>query len=518
MSSLAVDRRPTPAAATTPPRRRFRKRPWLAAVALLGLAAAVAAGLVARSRYVATIACDTEAALAALDRSDPGWRLDAIEAARAPVPEAQNSATVVLAAARLIPDGWPLRRASALKDDEAEPIANNWLTRLDEVEPNRRLDDRTRAVLGAELKALAPALSQARRLADMPNGRHPIDRRENPRGAADAWTRPVSDVVRLLRLDARLRADSGDVDGAIASMKAALNAARSVGDEPDLAMQTLRLREVAQALLVLEEALGQGEASDGALQGLQSLLETESAHPGLRLALRGERAALAEFYGRLAAGRLRSLDGGAEADVPEWRRRLYMGAVFEWERRVIVEDFTENIALLALPDAERATAMAERIGRIEAALAESPVLESHARMFAPDLRSLMIQDDWNRANLAYHLAAIASERFRMARGRWPLKSDELAPAFLARVPNDPNRPGLATEPERLIEGLWFPARVALPGRPAGRSVGSRKASWRSRRDYAVAGATTVFLFDVDHRRLPALPASGVFEDDGDVKE
>src|SRR6185437_13587807 len=45
--------------------------------------------------------------LAELDRSDPGWRLEDIEAAREEVPDEENSARVIVDAARLLPRPWP---------------------------------------------------------------------------------------------------------------------------------------------------------------------------------------------------------------------------------------------------------------------------------------------------------------------------------------------------------------------------------------------------------------------------
>ena len=44
-----------------------------------------------------------KAALAEMDRTDPGWRLPDIEAARVVVPDAENSALRVIAANKLLP-------------------------------------------------------------------------------------------------------------------------------------------------------------------------------------------------------------------------------------------------------------------------------------------------------------------------------------------------------------------------------------------------------------------------------
>jgi len=49
---------------------------------------------------------DLAAAIAELDRSDPGWRLADIEAARRKMPNEKNSAQIVLAARRALPRVW----------------------------------------------------------------------------------------------------------------------------------------------------------------------------------------------------------------------------------------------------------------------------------------------------------------------------------------------------------------------------------------------------------------------------
>src|SRR5262245_58856806 len=48
-----------------------------------------------------------EAVVEELDRSDPTWRLEQMEAAREQLPEGENSARVVMAVSRMLPKSWP---------------------------------------------------------------------------------------------------------------------------------------------------------------------------------------------------------------------------------------------------------------------------------------------------------------------------------------------------------------------------------------------------------------------------
>src|SRR5262245_29722351 len=53
-----------------------------------------------------------------LDENDPNWRLHDMEAAREMIPEAQNSAPVIMTAARLIPRGWNSQKLADLIDND----------------------------------------------------------------------------------------------------------------------------------------------------------------------------------------------------------------------------------------------------------------------------------------------------------------------------------------------------------------------------------------------------------------
>src|SRR5436305_12905989 len=88
--------------ATLPPPIRRRRRIWLRlALGLLAVMAACYGVLVYRAHW------ELSAVMAELDRRDPGWRLEEIEAAREVIPPQQNSAGPLLAARALLPAQWP---------------------------------------------------------------------------------------------------------------------------------------------------------------------------------------------------------------------------------------------------------------------------------------------------------------------------------------------------------------------------------------------------------------------------
>src|SRR5262249_46501919 len=154
----------------------------------------------------------------ALDRAEPGWRLKDLEAARDAVPEEENSARVVVAARKLLPPDWPPREL---------------VDALDGLLPPERLTPEQWARLSAALQAVGRGAAGAAKLAARPRGRPHIPYRrvvlntplEDQQGARSAAV--------LLKYDALRRADAGDMAGALASCRAALNAGRSIGDEPN---------------------------------------------------------------------------------------------------------------------------------------------------------------------------------------------------------------------------------------------------------------------------------------------
>jgi hypothetical protein len=217
--------------------------------------------------------------IAALDASDPDWRLEGIERTRVNLPEADNSARVVVKAFSLLGGGFP-------------PAPLDETFRHVEHAPNVRLDAARARLLERELFARATALAEARRLAGMPRGRHHLSFGAHPltvRLNDQNNTRPVA---ALLQFDAMNRAHEGDIRGALESCRAALNAGRSLDDEPFIISQFIRMVCISVACNAVERVLAQGEAADGDLALLQKLLELEEKHPTLLVAFRGERALL----------------------------------------------------------------------------------------------------------------------------------------------------------------------------------------------------------------------------------
>src|SRR5581483_11326406 len=136
-------------------------------------------------------------------------------------------------------------------------------------------------------------------------------------------------VARLLALEATLRAQDGDLEGALACCQAILNTFASAAEEPSLDAWVYAWASGYEALWQLERILAQGEPPPEALVAVQALLQGQEARPSFLTALSGERARYAAFaeqtgrpdiYGTelTVAGRLRmAARGQLRASVRE---------------------------------------------------------------------------------------------------------------------------------------------------------------------------------------------------------
>ncbi len=226
-------------------------------------------------------------AVAELDRTDPGWHLQDIEAARAAVPEKENAAVVVAKAHRLMPKSWP---SPALSE------------RIGKLAPQEQLDAEDVACLRTELDESSTALDEARKLATVPNGRNPITYKRDFISTLLLHVQNARAVFALLSYDVFLQTQDGDLQGALRSCRALLNAVRSLGDEPLFITQLVRMAGVRIACQAVERVLAQGELDPDDLRDLQKLLAEEERFPRLLVAARGERAGLHEWFDALENG------------------------------------------------------------------------------------------------------------------------------------------------------------------------------------------------------------------------
>jgi tRNA A-37 threonylcarbamoyl transferase component Bud32 len=359
-------------------------------------------------------------AVAELNRLDPGWRLESIEAQRdsrrKALPPEQNAALRVEAARHLLPAGWPGPDIDRLPDVLSGPAPP---------------DDSLKGTVEAALKPAAPALAKARRLADLPQGSY-----------AFSWTRDglttklphlqnLPPVCRLLELDVARLAGGTDPDAALASCRALLNTGRSVGDEPAAISQLTRIACVTRAVKAVECVLARGEPSEKALAATQDLLADEAAQPLLLIMARGERGMVHWVMSACEAGdfdvRQMLLLLGADKEAVQ---KLPEGTSARPAHVWLLRHLTRLVNLAQMPPQEQSA----QIEQWQKAVKDAPPLARLMLVAGPKLVQVCQE---NQARLRCAVAAVAAERYRRAHGRWPDALADMTPALLPEVPRDP---------------------------------------------------------------------------------
>jgi hypothetical protein len=362
-------------------------------------------------------------AIAEADRLDPGWRLDDLEAAGRAIADDENAALCAAAAHRLMAGTWPRWPVEQVTDPGA------MQKRLAEISADEPLTQLQVVALKGLLKNEAAALAEARKLADMPRGRcapggfaHSIWR-----GAGHPHIALVRDVTELLGYDILLRAQTQDMDGALASCRALVNASASGGDEPSFDTQFRRLLRRTAIARKVERVLAHGEASEAALAALQRLLADEEAQPLFLWAARANRAAWDQLFDKIEAGEFRN-----ESDFLA-RNLHWMG--MNADRASMLKLNTEIVEIAKAPLEERDQLFEQR----QTLARHMPIfsrefLRPKVQKLTTDLHA---QEMRTRAELRCAIAALAAERYRRTHDAWPETLAALTPAQLEATPIDP---------------------------------------------------------------------------------
>jgi hypothetical protein len=464
---------------TTPPGVRPRRR-WLwrwSFRVFLALLAVVAVLFLyyAHRRREALVAL--RAAVAELDRTEPGWRLNDLEAARAPVPDDQNSALVLIEAYRSLPPGW-------------EP--DKTLERVKDLPPNMRLDDQEATDLREELAELQPALHETQKITTLPNGRYPANWLRDLTAFDLHDVQHARRLMSLLQCGLLVQAQDGDLRGALRSCRALLNVARSIGDEPLAISQLVRIAGIGIVYKSTERVLNQGDPRGEDLLSLQRLMEEEERFPRLLVSLRGERAYMHAVAEAMEAGDVRPRDHApGPASRWDWVGEMVVMDMFRAAHPNLLALHTEGVKLAALPAHQRVQPMKN----LEAKWRRQPGVERGLFPIAAVFDKAARRID---GQLRCVITAVAVERYRGQYDRLPDTLDQLVPDYLAEVPIDPfdGEPlGYQRLDDRIVVYSRCPI-ITLNALDAGEQAYDPD-------DPSPPGVgLAVHLYDVKHRRRP----------------
>jgi hypothetical protein len=507
--------------ALNPPPRRSRIRRWARWLLKALLVLFVIGGitfLVARTTIRMQGRSELREVTERLDRKDPGWRVEDIEAARARAapPDEQDSSLVVDRVQKLIPDNWLLfnhheKPAKLFSSNHRFPPDELLIGPHDEETPwvvdviidlrlRNRLGPDEPLPLGDLVASTEPARTLARSLRKLPHGYCKIEYSDNPiffdsRGIAFRRR-----VVALLQDDALLAAHRNDAVTGLQAAHAALNAGRSFGDTSNESTQKIRLscvkRGIVTAMSVL--ALTDPKKPIIELEELQTAILKEAEEPILVSTLRGERALLNLTMENLENGKFfKFMEMQAKPEskkyLPSSREIWFYRTFLPWDHAYGLEIMTRWIEVAKQPTHRWFEAIQEvkdTPSKREEILGEMGYGPSFASRHSEGIVLSMIR---YRAELVTAAAALACERFRVTRDRWPTSLEEIPKELLAEVPKDP----FNGEPIKLVEQEDGIAIV---------TVGKQKFFQETDRTGPLGGAEYGWrLYNPDQRGLPPLP-------------
>jgi hypothetical protein len=395
-----------------------------------------------------TRADELDEAIAEADRLDPGWTYkDLLEKRKKErPPDDRNSVLQAQRALRLLPGDWLQSRPgddeSPLRSDE-RPRGARLYTELTNLEPNRRLSEPVAEGLRAELDELAPALAEARRLVDYPSGQTEFTPAKNPMATLLPYAQDARQLVRLLQFDVNRRTQDSRPDEALGSVHAMLNVSRSIGDEPTLISQFVRMAIDGVAGASLQRVLAQGEPSEAVLARLQAELAREATVPRYLYGLRGERALNFDLIGKLATGELTAKDLSGDDTLEPAVRLQPPGdrsrAFYRRNQAVALRFMNRAVEIAKKPFDEQAPFWVQWNADLTALKADRLKALSHSLvlLLLPAVEAAWKADQRVTSVLQSCTAAVACERYRRNEGRWPGELADLVPMYLPAVPTDP---------------------------------------------------------------------------------
>jgi len=395
--------------AAIPSRRPRRGRRVL--IILLGLLFMGAGGFVL---FIWLSTSALERLMAEMDRDDPGWRLEEIEAKRRVTPDERNAAIQVLAVRRV--QGAQSMVVTAVIQPAFENLA-----------PPVQLNEQQLALLVGRFTAMGQAVTEARKLKDMPTGHFPT------KFTADYFSTPldcqeVRGVAELLSWDAALRAQTLDADGALDSCLALHHTARAMGDEPRLVAVLIRYACNALFVGALERTLAQiplTAMSEDRLKSLQKAVAEEGSEARFLAAVRGERAGVHQCFQAIkhgkAAPRILGQPSALAAQIP---------GMIQYQHVATLRAHNKIVAASRL-NAQEAD---KEIETLEQNIRQESIW---VRENFAALSKIKAADRRSQAWLRCAQAALAAERFRISKERWPDSLDELVgTGYLESIPTD----------------------------------------------------------------------------------
>jgi hypothetical protein len=374
-------------------------------------------------------------AIAEADRVDPGWRIEDIERNREVVPPVDNSAILMADVHALLPDDWKRAemRGSGIGGGPVPMRGMMLFSALPLESPNVLLSTGLADAVRDECKRLSEAIAKSRKLVHHPKGRYDVVFPTDYIGMRLDHVQDARTIARLIDFDALARVQEGDADGALESCRALLNAGRSIGDEPLLLSQIVRISITTMTCSAVERTLARGEPGDEALAAMQNALAAEAEVPYAETGLRGERGLVFRMIGSMGRNDLPAESLALPRFGPA------RPVVCQYNQGLSLHLLTDAVAIARKPDhlqpplwrgwqSRLSTKNRSRVELIGGML---------AYLLVPAMEGIAPISTRARCLVGATAVLAAAERFRKAENRWPESIQELETTLQTKLPLDP---------------------------------------------------------------------------------
>jgi hypothetical protein len=297
--------------------------------------------------------------------------------------------------------------------------------------------------LPAEMKQLVSeyladnteALRLLHQAASMKRCRFPVDLSKGDIWSVQPNLSQLKQGVRLLYLEAIENSENQRPEQAAESVIASLGIARALNQKPTIISRLVANACQGVSIASLQHVLNRTSLTDEQLAKLAvAFVETEDPQ-GLTRASIGERCLGIDGFDRIRSGKVAIEDVFLFSEIPpSFVLALYRPAGLLRLDELVYFGFAQDfvkVTQLSPP---------QRVAAIQALTANAKQLPFYAvlsRRTIDALGSLVTRDVEAIASTRTAVAALAIERYRLAKGDLPDKLDDIVPTYLNAIPQDP---------------------------------------------------------------------------------
>jgi hypothetical protein len=251
----------------------------------------------------------------------------------------------------------------------------------------------------------------------------------------------------ILRLRALAELENGQSDKALDDVKLSLRLADAMKTEPFIITHLVRIAILQITLQPIWEGLAGHKWSDAQLVELDSALKNLNFLADYQLSVRGERVMHIKVLNWMEQKRSRywniedMVDSDEQAVINNFGKAVeiyLMPKGWYYQNALTIARLDQNWILPAADEAQQ-TISPKMISQAKATIDSSlkpGVFSLFARLLVPALENYSKKAAYGQNEVSLARAAIALERYRLARGEYPETLEALAPQFIAQVPHD----------------------------------------------------------------------------------